>query len=95
MSVATLQRGKSSAPVEVHVRDMIGQRWVALEDVDPETPVGEIVGDSRRRLDLSDEVDWQARHRPTARLLRRDLRIGDVATEGTVELTLQPDPRLG
>ena len=94
MSVAVRNR-LSHSSIDVRVQDLVGQRWVDLSDLDPATPVAEILEESTTRLDLSWGVEWQARDRGTARLLRDDQTVGEFAVEGRVELTLQPDPRLG
>ncbi len=91
---ATLQR-PTRKPIEVRISDLIGQRHLELSDVDPSTPVSDIVGESRVRFSLMPSVDWQLRDGGTSRLLRSDQSIGDVAVEGKVDVTVQPDARLG
>ena len=94
MQVAEKNRLHRS-PIDVRVEDLVGQRWIDLDDLDPSTPIAEILEESTSRLDLSAHVDWQARDRGTARLLREGQSIGEFAVQRRVELTLQPDPRLG
>ena len=81
--------------VEVRVSDLVGQQHMEIHDVDPATPVADIIGASRVQMALLPSVEWQLRDELTSRLLRRDQPIGDVASEGRVELTVQPDARLG
>ena len=46
-------------------------------------------------MTLPPNVPWLLRDNSTARLLRGDQPVGDVAREGKVDLTLQPDASLG
>ena len=75
--------------------DVIGQQKVHFRHVRPTTPVADLIGLSRSRLALPPVVDFQMRDNWSSRLLDNDQQIGDVAREGKVELTLQPDVRLG
>ena len=84
----------ASTPVDVTISDLNGQDELEFPQMDPATPVGDLIGMSRTRMELSPSVEWQIRDDGTARLLRRDQRIGEVATDGKVKLTMQPDARL-
>ena len=82
-------------PVDVLVKDQLDQQRFRLERVDARTPAGDLVGLSRSRMTLPLDVEYIPRDNPTSRLLRSDQPVGDVAVEGRVDVTLQPDARLG
>lgn len=90
MSVAELER-----PVAVRISDLTGQNTLLLDAVDPRTPVADLVGVSRSRMELQPRLSWQMRDNSSSRLLRHDQVVGDIAQQGAVDLTLQPDARLG
>ena len=97
MSPALVERSARSAndPVEVEVYDVIGQQKVRFSDVEPSTPVGDLIGPASSRLALPATVDFQMRDNSTSRLLHSEQSLGEVARQGKVDLTLQPDVRLG
>lgn len=97
MSTALLEapHHEASRGLEVEVSDLIGQQRVRFNNVAPETPIEDLLGLSKTKLSLPPVVDWWLRDNASARLLRNDEVVGDVAREGKVDLTLQPDVRLG
>ena len=84
-----------TATVDVTVTDLVGQEELVLPRMDPATPVGDLIGISRTRMGLSPSVEWQIRDNGTARLVPRDQAVGELATEGRLDVTMQPDARLG
>lgn len=84
-----------TAVVDVEVSDVFGQQSLEFESLDAATPIADVLGESRSRLALAPEVEWQVQDARTARLLRREQTLGDVAREGKVELKMLPDARLG
>ena len=97
MSTALLESSTRSSNdlVEVEVSDVIGQQRVRFPAVEPSTPVGDFVGLAKSRLALPPVVDFQMRDNPTSRLLHSEQTVGEFARQGKVDLTLQPDVRLG
>ena len=82
-------------PVQVEVWDPTGQYSAEMAGVAAETPVAEVIGLSKAQMTLPPNVPWLLRDNSTARLLRGDQPVGEVAREGKVDLTLQPDASLG
>jgi len=96
--IGTLERPARKVPsgrVDVQINDLTGQQTLDLPGLEPETPISNVVGMTVSRMTLPPDIPWQARDNRTARLLRNDQAIGDVALESRAHLTLQPDATLG
>ena len=80
---------------EAEVEDVTGHQKVRITGLAPETPMSDVIGLSTAGMTLPSSVDWLARDRPSARILRKDDPISKVARGRKAELVLHPDARLG
>jgi hypothetical protein len=80
--------------VDVEVSDLVGQQTLTLEGVRADTPAGDILGMSVAEMALP-SMDYVLRDERTARILRRDQRLSEVARGPRVALRVQPDARMG
>ena len=93
---ATLERGPGAVgTVDVEVSDFLGQETLDLGSMASDTPVDDVLGISRARLQTPTDVDFLLRDTNSSSLLRSDQPIGDAARQGKVSLRMQPDARLG
>lgn len=91
----TLERTDLPETVDVFVSDLTRQQKLHLEEVGVSTAAAEVAGWSKARMALAPDVEFVLRDDSTARLLNPQQPVGELAREGRVELTLQPDARLG
>jgi hypothetical protein len=91
------ERGAGEAPpefVDVEVSDLVGQQTLTLSRLRADTPAGDVLGMSVAEMSLP-SMDYVLRDERTARILRRDQRLSEVARGPRVALKVQPDARMG
>jgi hypothetical protein len=81
--------------VGVLVSDLDKQETLEFPDLDPETPIGDVLGMSASSMAVSPDVKWLLRDNRTGRLLRKEQTVGEVARDRRADLTMQPDSILG
>ena len=86
---------EGAGAVGVMVSDLDGQETLEFPDLDPGTPIGDVLGLSASKMAVSPDVKWLLRDNRTGRLLRKEQTVGEVARERRADLTMQPDSILG